>query len=296
MADLSTSREPTSARLSLPGPVLVLMSSLSLQFGTALAKTMFAAVGVIGVVVMRTVFSGFVLWVVTRPKVRRYSARQWRYAVLLGLTSCGMFLAFYAATARIPIGVAVAIEFLGPITVAVVGVRRAVHLVWPLLGYGGVLLLTPLHGLGQLDGLGVLFALFAAGGWAAYIVLMARTSDGFAGADGLALAMVCSAVAALPLLFFSDLSGFDDPTLLLQGLVVALLAVVVPFWLEFLVLRRMSQRVFGVLLSGEPALAAIIGLVALGEVLSTVEWLAIGLVVAASAGVMLGRRNEERLL
>jgi len=280
----------------VPGPALVLVSSLSLQLGTALAKTMFAVVGVVGVVVMRTVFSALVLWVVTRPKVRAYSARQWRYAVLLGLTSCGMFLAFYAAAERIPIGVAVAIEFLGPITVAVVGVRRAGHLVWPMLAYGGVLLLSPLHGLGHLDGAGVVFALLAACGWAAYIVLMARTSGGFAGADGLALAMVCSAVATLPLLFFAGPTGFGDGSLLPRGFVVALLSVAVPFWLEFLVLRSMSQRVFGVLLSGEPALAAVVGLVALGEVLSGVEWLAIGLVTAASVGVMVDRKNEERLL
>jgi inner membrane transporter RhtA len=293
---LSESREAKAAGLSVPGPALVLVSSLSLQLGTALAKTMFAVVGVVGVVVMRTVFSALVLWTVTRPKVRAYSARQWRYAVLLGLTSCGMFLAFYAATARIPIGVAVAIEFLGPITVAVVGVRRAAHLVWPLLAYGGVLLLSPLHGLGHLDGAGALFALLAACGWAAYIVLMARTSDGFAGADGLALAMVCSAVATLPLLFLVRPTGFGDGSLLLRGFVVALLSVAVPFWLELLVLRSMSQRVFGVLLSGEPALAAVVGLVALGEVLSGVEWLAIGLVTAASVGVMVDRKAEERLL
>lgn len=296
MAELSTSREPGSARPPVPGPALVLMSSLSLQLGTALAKTMFAVVGVVGVVVMRTVFSALVLWVITRPKVRAYSARQWRYAVLLGLTSCGMFLAFYAATARIPIGAAVAIEFLGPITVAVAGTRRAGHLVWPVLAYGGVLLLSPLHGLGDLDGLGVVFALLAAAGWAAYVVLMKQTSDGFSGADGIGLAMVCSAVATLPLLFLVEPADFADSSLLLRGFAVALLSAAVPFWLEFLALRRMPRRVFGVLLSGEPALAALVGLAALGEVLSTVEWLAIGLVTAASIGVVVGREHDERLI
>jgi inner membrane transporter RhtA len=267
-----------------------LCSILSIQLGTALATGLFAVAGVIGVAFMRNAFSSLALAVATRLDLRGLrglTATHWRWAAALGVTTMAMNLALYAAVARIPLGVAMAIDFLGPITVAVLGTRKAVHLVWPVLAYGGVLLLTPLTGVTSLDPFGIVLALAAACGWGAYIVMTARTSTLFGNATGLTLSTAFGALFALPLLLLSHPSGLLVPSVLLLGLVVALLSTAVPFSLEFAVLRRASPRTVGVLLSAEPAVATLIGLVVLGQQVGAVGWLAILLVSVAGAGVVL---------
>jgi inner membrane transporter RhtA len=263
---------------------LVLLSMTTLQFGTAFAKMLMATAGVLGITFLRNVFSALVLWAVTRPDVSRYSARQWKSAAMLGVVTACMNVAFYAAVARIPIALATAIDFLGPITVAVVKSRRRSQLLWPALAYAGVLLLTPIGHVSSLDPLGIAYALCAAVGWGLYIVLTARTSQLFGQAAGLTLATSFGALTVLPLLFFVDLGGLTSPLTLLLSLGVAVLSTTIPFSLDFLVLRKMSERVFGVLLSIEPAISALIGLALMGEALGVGEWVAIVVVICAAAG------------
>lgn len=265
------------------GVGLVLLSITTLQLGTALAKTLMASVGVLGVTLLRSVFSALVLWSVTRPGVLRYTARQWRTAAMLGVITAGMNLAFYAAVVRIPIALATAIEFLGPITVAVVKSRHRSQLLCAAMAYTGVLLLTPIGHVSSLDMVGVLCAVCAAVGWGLYVVFTARTSALFGQAAGLTLATSVSALTLLPLLFFADLGGLAEPSALLLGLAVALLSATIPFSLDFLVLRRMSESAFGILLSVEPAISALIGLALLGEALGGRDWTAIALVTFAAA-------------
>jgi inner membrane transporter RhtA len=263
---------------------------LSIQLGTALATGLFAVAGVIGVAFMRNAFSSVALAVATRidlRSLRGLTAAHWRWAATLGVTTMAMNLALYAAAARIPLGVAMAIDFLGPITVAVLGTRKPLHLVWPALAYGGVVLLTPLAGVTSLDPLGILLALAAACGWGAYIVMTARTSTLFGSTTGLTLSTAFGALFALPLLLFSHPSGLLVPSVLLLGLVVALLSTAVPFSIEFAVLRRATPRMVGVLLSAEPAVATLIGLVVLGQQVGAAGWIAILLVSVAGAGVVL---------
>jgi inner membrane transporter RhtA len=195
-----------------------------------------------------------------------------------------MNLAIYEAMARIPIGVAVTIEFLGPLGVAVALSRRALDLLWVVLAAAGILLLTRPFGTSAVDAAGVAFALLAAAAWAAYIPLSARTGQLLPGAEGLAIAMVAGAILAAP---FGIADGGADllaPAILASGALVALASSVIPYSLELEALRRIPKRVFGVLMSLEPAMAALAGLVILGQALSAAQVLAIALVVAASAG------------
>lgn len=162
-------------------PAMLLVSMVSIQLGTALATTLFAAAGVLGVVLMRNAFSALALTVVSRPALRGRPLSHWLWAAALGVVTMAMNLAFYASTARIPLGVAVAVDFLGPITVAVIGIRRPIQLVWPVLAYTGIALLTPLADITSLDPVGLLLALTAACGWGAYILMTARTGALFGG-------------------------------------------------------------------------------------------------------------------
>jgi|SRR5438067_553618 len=273
-----------NAAAVLPAPMLLLGSILSIQLGNALATTLFRRAGVVDVVLMRAGFAALVLWLVAHPRLTRYSSRHWRYAALLGVVTVAMNLAFYSATARIPLGVAMAVDFLGPVTVAVAGSRRPRELIWPVLAYGGVLLLTPLSGLSSLDPLGLIFALCAAVGWASYVVLTARTSEMFDGTAGLTLATTFGTLALIPLALTRGRMPVDGQ-LIAAGFVVAMLSTALPFALEFVVLRRMAKRMFGVLLSAEPAVAALIGLIVLKQTLATHEWIAILLVSVAAIGV-----------
>jgi inner membrane transporter RhtA len=266
---------------AVPPPAQVLAGILSVQIGAALAKQLFATVGSSGAVAVRLLFAALVLLVVWRPSVRmprRALAVVLGYGVVLG----AMNLFFYLALATIPLGIAVTIEFLGPLAVAVAGSRRLLDGLWALLAAGGVVLLA--EGRGDVGLAGILFALAAAVCWGAYILLSAslgrHTSDG----RGLALGMAVAALVAAPVGIAGGGTALLEPWVLLVGLGVALLSSVIPYSLELEALRRIPPKVFGVLMSLEPAVAALVGLIVLGEVLGGVQWLAVLLVVAASAG------------
>lgn len=272
----------------VPPPLQVLFGIVSVQVGASLAKQLFAVAGAAGTVTLRLFFAAVVLLLVWRPALR-LSRRAWpvvlTYGVVLGL----MNLSFYQALARIPQGIAVTIEFLGPLAVALAGSRRLIDAVWALLAAGGVVLLTETRG--DLSTAGLLFALGAAVCWGAYILLSAalgsRTSEG----NGLALGMTVAAMVAMPVGAVETGAGLLTPWVLLASLAVALLSSVIPYSLELEALRKIPPRVFGVLMSLEPGVGALAGLVVLHESLHALQWVALCCVVAASIGATRSARQ-----
>lgn len=270
----------------IPPVALVLTGVTSIQFGAALAATLFDQAGPAGTSALRLSFAALVLLALWRPWRRRHDPRALRLVALFGLTLGAMNLTFYEALDRIPLGIAVTIEFLGPITVATLLSRRRLDLVWVGLATAGILLLAaPWQESGGLDTAGVVFALVAAVFWGLYIVLAQRAGRFFDGGEGLAIAMVWA--AAIPLVPGVAEAGADllDPGLLAAGFGVALLSSVIPYSLETEALRRMPASVFGILMSLEPAVAALAGFLVLSQSLGAREIIAIGLVVTASIGV-----------
>jgi inner membrane transporter RhtA len=268
----------------VPPVALVLLAGGSVQFGAALAKTLFDEAGAGGTVFLRVLFAAAVLAIVWRPRARGLPARDLWLAAAFGLTLAAMNLAFYAALDRIPLGVAVTLEFVGPLGVAVAGSRRRLDLLWVVLAAAGILLLADFGDFGGLDAAGVALALLAGGFWAAYILLSARTGRAFPGGSGLALAMIVASALLAPVGIADAGGALLDPLVLTLGLAVAMLSSAIPYSLELEALRRLPAGVFGVLMSLEPAIAALAGYVVLGETLGVREVAAIGFVVVASAG------------
>ena len=270
---------------ALPPPVVVLLAILSAQLGAATAKFLLVSAGPVSLVLVRTGFAAVVLWIMVRPQVRQYTKRQWIHAMLLGVVTAAMNVAFYGAIARLPLGIVITIAFLGPFTVSLFSSRGASEFVWPILALAGVVLLSPLGAQKHLSIPGLAFALGAAAGWASYLLLTARTSAMFSGTTGLALAMTFGAVAVMPFGLASGGKVLLSVSFLAKGFAVSMLSTLIPFSLEFLVLKRMSPRTFGILVSAEPAVAALIGMVVLHEYLGAREWVALVLVSVAALGV-----------
>jgi inner membrane transporter RhtA len=250
-----------------------------------LAKTLFDDLGSSGTVLLRTVFAAAVLFALWRPRVRGHGRSDLLTAAAFGVALAAMNFSFYAALDRIPLGVAVTIEFVGPLAVAVLGSRRPLDFTWVVLAAVGILLLARGGGAVELDG--VLLALLAGFFWAMYILLSARTGRAFPGGSGLALAMVLGSVLLLPAGVADAGDALLDPGLLAAAFGVAMLSSAIPYSLELEALRRMPARVLGILLSLEPAVAALAGFVVLGEGLRLRDGVAIALVAAASAGASL---------
>ena len=285
--------QPRLAVEALPPPVLPLLGMATVQFGAALAKSLFPAVGPGGMVFLRIGFAAIILLFLGRPRVRGYTRHQFIVAGLFGFVLAVMNLSFYASIARLPLGIAVAVEFSGPLAVAVAGSRRAADLLWVVMAAAGIVLVAPWSG-SHLDPLGIVFALVAGGFWAAYILLSARTGQVFQGATGLALAMTVAALLAAPVGVLSAGSHLLDPSLLLAGGAVAILSSVIPYSLEMEALRRLPTRVFGILMSSEPAIAALAGFLVGRETLDARGLVSIVCVTAASAGATLSHKANDR--
>ncbi|MBB2987759.1 EamA family transporter [Terracoccus luteus] len=269
-------------------PLLVLGGVVSVQFGAALATTLIPRIGATGSVTLRLAISCVLLLLLVRPSVRGRSRAEWGTVVAFGLTLAAMNTAFYSSLAHLPIGVAVTVEFLGPLTLAAVRSRRALDLVAVLAAAGGVVLVSGAldASWSTLDRVGIGWGLLAGVLWAMYIVLSQRTGSSFDGVDGLALALLVSTVAVAPFGLASAGSWPWSWTLVATGVGIAVLSSVLPYSLELMALRHLSQRVFGVLLSLEPAVAAVAGLVVLGQVLGGSQLAGLLLVVAASMIVL----------
>ncbi|WDZ86216.1 EamA family transporter [Micromonospora cathayae] len=277
---------------AVPPPLLMLLGMFSTQLGAAVAKQLFGTTSPGGTTTLRLGFAALILLAVTRPGLRL----GWRTGGLVvgfGLMLALMNLSFYAALHRVPLGVAVTIGFAGPLLVGLAGSRRLLDAAWAVLAGGGVLLISGLGGTG-VDGLGLLFCVTCAVGWAGYVVLGGAVSQRVPGTRGLALGMAVGAVAVLPFGVAGSGTALLDPWILLLGVGVALLSSVVPYSAEMAALRRMPPRVFAVLLSLEPAIGALVGLVLLGELLAWPQFLGVACVVAAALGATLVRAAEPR--
>jgi inner membrane transporter RhtA len=265
---------------------MVLGSISSVQCGAALATTLFGRVGPAGAVFLRAAFAALVLLAVAHRDVARVRRADLRDIALFGVTLAAMNLCFYAAIDRLPLGVAVTFEFSGPLAVAVFGSRQRRDLIWAGLAAAGIVLLSGDFGGGSIDLLGAVLALTAGGFWAAYILLSARVGGRSEGLGGLAVAMAISALLLSPVGLASGAGGMGSADVLARGLAVGLLSSALPYALEIEALRRLPNAVFGVMMSLEPAVAALVGFVALGQGLVWSEAVAIALVVAASAGAL----------
>lgn len=273
----------TSGRATSIG--LVLAAIVSVQSGAAVAKSLFGELGPLGTVFLRLGFAALVLTALWRPTLAGLRGARLRDVILFGVALAGMNTSFYLALERIPLGIAVTLEFVGPLGVALAASSRRFDVLWALLAAAGIVLLSPAPG-GDIDGAGALLALLAGGFWAAYIVFSQRSGRSFAGGQGLALAMALAAVLLLPAGIADAGGALARPELLAAGFAVAMLSSAIPYSLELEALRRLARGTFGVLMSLEPAAAAAVGFVGLDEGLSARELLAIALVVIASAGAL----------
>jgi inner membrane transporter RhtA len=273
-----------------PGPVglavvTVLVAMLSIQLGASLAKGLFPVLGAQGATALRLTFAALLLLAFWRPWRKKLTGREVRSVMMYGVALGTMNLAFYLALARIPLGIAVAIEFTGPLAVALLSTRRALDFVWALLAVAGILLILPLSEASQaLDPLGVVWALVAGTCWALYILFGQRAVETVHGGTATSLGMVAAALVAVPFGVVHAGRALLDVSLLPAGLGVAVLSSALPYSLEMIALKALPTRTFGILMSLEPALAAMSGLLFLHEKLTVVQWAAIGCIILASAG------------
>jgi inner membrane transporter RhtA len=273
------------------GVALVGIGIVSVQVGAAIAKTLFPQLGPIGVVWLRLLIAGIIL-AVTLPAAFSRVRQAWAIVIVFGLTLAAMNLFFYLSIDRIPLGVAVTVEFLGPLAVAIFAARRAVDRLWAIPAGAGVALL----GLrpADLDVGGLLFALLAGACWGAYILLSARVGRRISGTGGLAAALLVGAAAVTPIGVASVSTLYEQPSLVLGCIAVAVLSSTLPYTVELSALRRIPPALFGVLMSMEPAAAAAAGALVLDETLRAAEWAALVLVAAASIGAASSSARQPR--
>ena len=277
--------------LRAPAAALVLGAAVSVQAGAAVAKSLFPTLGPPGVVLLRLAFGSLALWVIGRPQLRDRKRRELGLVAGLGVVLVSMNLTFYESLDRLPLGIAVTVEFVGPLTLAVITSRHRVDYLWIVLAGIGIVLLANGDG-GAVEPFGLLLAAIAGFFWALYIVLGTRVGRVFPGTTGLAPAMAIGALIALPWGVISAGDNLRNPQLVGAGVGVGLLCSALPWSLELEAMRRLPTTTFGVLMSLEPAVAALSGFVFLHEHLPARAWLALILVMIASAGASWRRKPE----
>ncbi|MFL9893755.1 EamA family transporter [Paraburkholderia sp. RL17-381-BIF-C] len=277
------------ARAAAGAALLCVLSMSSVQFGAALSAPTMAAYGSLSTTWLRLCWAALVLALLVRPRFRSYSRSHWMAAGALGAAMAGMTLCFFTALQRIPLGLAVAIDFLGPLAVATFAVRRARALLWPALAIAGVILLSRDRAGWIGEPLGVLLACAAALGWGSYIVLMKKTGTLFAGLEGLSVSLIAAALVATPFgLAQSGLHVAGAQVAATAGL--ALLVPLLPYALEMVALRHMPAGSFGILMSVEPAIGALAGFVVLNQAMGVLQIAGSLLVVTASVGAVVASR------
>jgi len=282
---------PRSSSSLLPVGSL-LLGMLSFQFGSALAKQLFPVMGAQGATAMRLGLGALILWLLRQPWRRLRGRHDWASLWGYGLTLGVMNLCFYMALRTVPLGIAVALEFLGPLAIALFGSRRALDFLWVALVVAGLALLLPWQAQTQaLDPVGVLYALGAAVGWATYILLGRRAGAAF-GNDAVALGSAIGALVVVPVGVMHAGAALFTVSMLPFAFGMAILSSALPYSLEMLALTRLPARTVGILVSVEPAMGALLGLAFLDEHLTTYKWLAIAAIIAASIGAVLGSRSK----
>jgi inner membrane transporter RhtA len=282
-------RRITRALASVPPPALLLVSIVSIQLGAAVAIHLFETIGPISTVFLRLTFSAVLLLVPARHAIPRLGRRDVALLLLFGCVIGAMNMSFYGAIARIPLGIAVAIEFVGPLSVAVITSRRLTEFAWIALAIAGLVILTPSIG-SELDPVGVALALAAGAGWAGFVLVSPRVG-GRAGHVGLGLGLGIAALFTLP--FELAAGGLErlDAGVLVGALAVAIFSTALPLSLEFEALRRMTARAYGVTVTLEPVAAAVVGAIVLGQALPSAGPLAIACVTVAAIGVTVSDRR-----
>ena len=274
----------------MPAWSLAVGAIITVQLGAALSTRLFDEVGPGGTAWLRLLFGGLIFLAIVRPRLSAYTLCELRVPLVLGVITGLMTMSFLFALQRLPLGTTVAIEFLGPLGVAVFRSHRRRNLVWPALALGGVLLLTE-PWTGEIDVLGVTFALVAAGGWAAYILMTQTVGDRFSGLDGLAITIPVAAIAT-SLVGIPQVWGHLTPVIVLQAIGLALLLPVITFALEMLALRRLTTAAFGTLMALEPAIATAWGVILLSQVPGSQQLIGIVLVVVAGIGAERAGRRQ----
>ena len=265
---------------------LILGSVISVQFGAAISVTIFDEVGVAGSTLLRLAFASLFLLLLSRPKVAQWSRTQVKTVLLFGVVLAAMNLAFYFAINILPVGIATTIEFLGPISIAAIFSRRLLDGLWVVLAASGVVLIAqPWSGGGNLELSGILLSLLSAFFWGVYILVVQRANKVFPDRDGLTVAMMIGMAIVFIPGAISGGSTLVTPHILLIGAVIGLLSSLIPYSFELEALRRMPARVFGTLMSMEPAVAVFTGFIVLNQKPTLLELFAIALVVIASVGV-----------
>ena len=280
---------------ALPPHLLVLFSVVAIQLGAGVSTRLFPLVGVEGTVAIRVILSAVILWLFAYRRISSLVSgfrRHWRILLLFGVCMAAMNFCFFKAIERIPLGVAVAIEFVGPLSVSALLSKHRGHLVWVALAFFGILLLTPAIG-STLDMAGVVYAVLSGIGWGGFSLLSRRVSGQLKDNDGLVLGLTIAAMMMLPFALSIPVSAFVNPQVLLIGFLVALLSTAIPFTLEFEALKRLSATTYGVLVSTEPAVAAMVGAVLLGELIGIRGLVAVACVVVAAIGITLSDTPDD---
>lgn len=281
------------SKINIPPIPAVLLSIISVQCGAAIAKALFPQIGAAATASLRIGLSALILFVAFRPNLYKLNARQWKYVILYGVCLGVMNMVFYMAIARIPIGLGVTLEFVGPLGVAIFGSKKPIDFLWVVLAATGIVLITPWTGTGLNLG-GVLLALLAGVFWAGYIILGGRISKIMKGGDAVAIGMLFATLVILPFGIYSGGLSTLNPKLMGLGAALALLSSAIPFTLEMKAFKQLPPRTFSILMSLEPAMASLAAFVFLQEYLSLKECFAVAFVVVASAGSSLTTKYAKR--
>lgn len=269
-----------NSNLAIPATLLAI---ICVQGGASIAKQLFPAIGAIGTVTLRIVLSAVLLTIINRPKFLEFTPQKWKYCAMYGTGLAAMNLIFYMAIQRIPLGLAVTVEFAGPLFLALVLSRKLLDVVWALLACIGILLIVPWKS-DHVDLLGLGLAFLAGIFWALYIVMGGKVSKIMDGKDAVTTGMLFASLVIIPFTIWDGAVFNMTPTIFVKGLGVAILSSALPFSLEMMALKRLPAKTFSILMSLEPAFAALSGLVFLAEELSFLQWISISCVIAASIG------------
>ncbi|WP_293742414.1 DMT family transporter [uncultured Pedobacter sp.] len=281
------------SKINIPPVPAVLLSIISVQCGAAIAKGLFPQIGAAATASLRIGLSALILLLAFRPNPYQLNAKQWKYVILYGVCLGVMNMVFYMAIARIPIGLGVTLEFVGPLGVAILGSKKPVDFLWVVLAATGIILITPWTGTG-LNLTGVLLALLAGVFWAGYIILGGRISKMMKGGDAVAIGMLFATLVILPFGIYGGGLSTLNPKLIGLGAALALLSSAIPFTLEMKAFKQLPPRTFSILMSVEPAMASLAALVFLQEYLSLKECFAVAFVVIASVGSSLTTKYSKR--
>nr|WP_315027030.1 DMT family transporter [uncultured Chryseobacterium sp.] len=276
-----------TSNIAIPATLLAI---ICVQGGASIAKQLFPAIGAIGTVSLRIVLSAVLLTIINRPKFLQFTKQKWQYCAIYGIGLAAMNLIFYMAIQRIPLGLAVTVEFAGPLFLAIALSRKLLDVIWALLACVGILLIVPWQS-NNVDLVGLGLAFLAGMFWAVYIVMGGKVAKIMDGKDAVTTGMLFASLVIIPFTIWDGAVFNLTPTIFVKGLGVAILSSALPFSLEIMALKRLPAKTFSILMSLEPAFAALSGLLFLSENLTFLQWISIACVITASIGTTVFSKN-----